>query len=128
LKERSLSEEEGQMKGFGNIGNIMKEAQKQAQKMQAQMEGVQRELKERVVEGSSGGGMVTATMNGRQELLAIKIDPEVVDTDDVEMLEDLVVAAVNQVAKKSKEMYEQEMAKITSGLNIPGLQGGMPFS
>jgi hypothetical protein len=115
------------MKGFGNIGNIMKEAQKQAQKMQAQMEGVQRELKERVVEGSSGGGMVTATMNGRQELLAIKIDPEVVDTDDVEMLEDLVVAAINQVAKKSKEMYEQEMAKVTSGLNIPGLQGGMPF-
>ncbi len=115
------------MKGLGNFGNIMKEAQKQAQKMQAQMEEVQRELKERVVEASSGGGMVTAKMNGRQELLAVKIDPEVVDPKDVEMLEDLVVAAVNQVAKKSREIHEQEMAKITSGLNIPGLSGGLPF-
>lgn len=114
------------MKGFGNFSQIMKEAQKQAQVMQKKMEEMQRELKERVVEASSGGGMVTAKMNGRQELLAVQIDPEVVDPKDVEMLEDLVVAAVNQASKKSQELYEQEMAKLTGGLNIPGLPG-MPF-
>ncbi len=111
------------MKGLGNFGDIMK----QAQKMHKKMEEIQNELKERVVEGSSGGGMVTAKMNGRQELLAVNIDKEVVDPEDVEMLEDLVVAAVNQAAKKSQEMCEQEMAKLTGGLNIPGLPGGMPF-
>lgn len=114
------------MKGFGNFAQIMKEAQKQAQVMQKKMEEMQRELKERVVEASSGGGMVTAQMNGRQELLSVKIDPEVVDPKDVEMLEDLVVAAVNQATKKSQELYEQEMAKLTGGLNIPGLPG-LPF-
>ena len=114
------------MKGFGNFAQIMKEAQKQAQVMQKKMEEMRRELKERVVEGSSGGGMVTAKMNGRQELLSVKIDPEVVDPKDVEMLEDLVVAAVNQASKKSQELYEQEMAKLTGGLNIPGLPG-LPF-
>ncbi|HHT9134697.1 MAG TPA: YbaB/EbfC family nucleoid-associated protein [Candidatus Avalokitesvara rifleensis] len=114
------------MKGFGNFAQIMKEAQKQAQVMQKKMEEMQRELKERVVEGSSGGGMVTAKMNGRQELLSVKIDPEVVDPKDVEMLEDLVAAAVNQASKKSQELYEQEMAKLTGGLNIPGLPG-LPF-
>ncbi|MEE9584009.1 MAG: YbaB/EbfC family nucleoid-associated protein [Candidatus Brocadiales bacterium] len=115
------------MKGFGNFAEIMKEAQKQAQKMHKKMEEMQHELKERVVEASSGGGMVTAKMNGRQALLAVKIDPEVVDPKDVEMLEDLVVAAVNQATKKSQELYEQEMAKLTGGLNIPGLPGGLPF-
>lgn len=114
------------MKGFGNFAQIMKEAQKQAQAMQKKMEEIQHELKERVVEGSAGGGMVTAQMNGRQELLSVKIDPEVVDPEDVEMLEDLVVAAVNQATKKSQELYEQEMAKLTGGLNIPGLSG-LPF-
>ena len=114
------------MKGFGNFAQIMKEAQKQAQVMQKKMEEMQRELKERVVEGSSGGGMVTAKMNGRQELLSVKIDPEVVGPKDVEMLEDLVAAAVNQASKKSQELYEQEMAKLTGGLNIPGLPG-LPF-
>ncbi len=114
------------MKGFGNFSQIMKEAQKQAQAMQKKMEQMQHELKERVVEASSGGGMVTAKMNGRQELLSVKIDPEVVDPNDVEMLEDLVVAAVNQAAKKSQELYEQEMAKLTGGLNIPGLPK-LPF-
>lgn len=111
------------MKGLGNFGDIMK----QAQKMHKKMEEMQNELKERVVEASSGGGMVTAKMNGRQELLAVKIDPEVVDPEDVDMLEDLVVAAVNQAAKKSRELCEQEMAKLTGGLNLPGLPGGMPF-
>lgn len=76
------------MKGFGNIAEMMKQAQKQAQKMQKQMEEIQNDLKERVVEASSGGGMVTVHMNGKQEILSIKIDPEVVDPKDVQMLED----------------------------------------
>lgn len=79
------------MKGFGNIAEMMKQAQKQAQKMQKQMEELQNDLKERVIEASSGGGMVTVHMNGKQEILSIKIDPEVVDPKDVQMLEDIGV-------------------------------------
>lgn len=111
------------MKGFGNIGEMMKQVQKQAQKMQKQMEDVQNELKERIVETSSGGGMVTVHMNGKQEILSIKIDPEVVDPNDVQMLEDLILSAVSQAIKKSQELYQSEMSKITGGLNVPGLQG-----
>ncbi len=112
------------MKGFGNFTEMLREAQKQAQKLQKQMEQVQQELKERVVEASAGGGMVTVHMNGRQELLSIKIDPEVVDPKEVDMLEDLVVAAVNQAIKKSQQMYEEEMGKLTGGMLPPGM---MPF-
>ncbi len=111
------------MKGFGNIAEMMKQAQKQAQKMQKQMEDVQNDLKDRVVEATSGGGMVTVHMNGKQEMLSIKIDPEVVDPEDVQMLEDLILSAVSQAMKKSQELYQSEMAKITGGLNVPGLQG-----
>jgi len=111
------------MKGFGNLGELMKQAQKQAQKMQEKMEVVQQSLKERVVEASSGGGMVTVQMNGKQELLSIKIDPEVVNPNDVQMLEDLILSAVSQAFKKSQELYQAEMGKLTGGLNIPGLQG-----
>ncbi|MCF6158653.1 MAG: YbaB/EbfC family nucleoid-associated protein [wastewater metagenome] len=111
------------MKGFGNIGEMMKQAQKQAQKMQKQMEEIQNELKERVIEASSGGGMVTVHINGKQEILSIKIDPEVVDPKDVQMLEDLILSAVSQAMKKSQELYQSEMEKITGGLNVPGLQG-----
>ncbi|MEW6360024.1 MAG: YbaB/EbfC family nucleoid-associated protein [Planctomycetota bacterium] len=111
------------MTGFGNMGNLMRQAQKQAQKMQKQMEEVQRNLKERVVEGTAGGGMVTAQVNGHKELLNIKIDPEVVDPDDVEMLQDLILAAVNQAMKKAQEIHDSEMQKATGGLNIPGLFG-----
>lgn len=114
------------MKGFGNFAEMIKEAQKQAQKMQKRMDEMQQELRERVVEGTSGGGMVTVHMNGRQEVLSVKIDPEVVDPKDIEMLEDLIVAAVNQAMKKSQQLYEEEMAKLTGGLNIPGLPG-FPF-
>ncbi|HHT9120499.1 MAG TPA: YbaB/EbfC family nucleoid-associated protein [Candidatus Hypogeohydataceae bacterium YC41] len=114
------------MKGFGNFADMLKEAQKQAQKMQKRMEELQQELKERVVEASSGGGMVTVHMNGRQELLNIKIDPEVVNPKEVEMLEDLVVAAVNQAIKKSQQLYEEELSKLTGGLAIPGISG-LPF-
>ncbi len=111
------------MKGMGNIAEMMKQAQKQAQKMQKQMEEIQNDLKERVIEASSGGGMVTVHMNGKQEILSIKIDPEVVDPKDVQMLEDLIVSAVSQAFKKSQELYQSEMGKLTGGLNIPGLPG-----
>ena len=106
------------MKGFGNM-------MKQIKLMQQKMQKIQEELAERKVEGSAGGGMVTAIVNGKQELLEIKIDKEVVDPEDVEMLQDLIVAAVNQALKKSQEMMNEEMAKLTGGLgiNIPGLFG-----
>lgn len=111
------------MSNFGNFGNLMRQAQKQAQKLQKQMEEVQRNLKERVVEGSAGGGMVTAQVNGQKELVAIKIDKEVVDPDDVEMLEDLVLAAVTQAMKKAQEIHDEEMKKMTGGLPMQGLFG-----
>ncbi|MDQ1271599.1 MAG: nucleoid-associated protein EbfC [Planctomycetota bacterium] len=111
------------MKGFGNIAEMMKQAQKQAQKMQKQMEELQNDLKERVVEASSGGGMVTVHMNGKQDILSIKIDPEVVDPKDVQMLEDLILSAVSQALKKSQELYQSEMGKVSGGINVPGMQG-----
>ena len=101
-------------KGFGNI-------MKQAQMMQQKMERLQKELEEREVEATAGGGMVTAIVNGRQQLLSLKIEKGVVDPNDVEMLQDLVVAAVNEAIKKSQAMMQQEMGKITGGFNIPGV-------
>ncbi|MGI6512819.1 MAG: YbaB/EbfC family nucleoid-associated protein [Syntrophomonadaceae bacterium] len=103
--------------GFGNMGKMLK----QAQKIQQEMAKLQEELKERTVEASAGGGVVEVTVSGKQELLAIKIKPEVVDPEDIEMLQDLVLAAVNEGLRKSQEMVADEMAKITGGLNIPGL-------
>ncbi|MDX1779422.1 MAG: YbaB/EbfC family nucleoid-associated protein [Thermodesulfobacteriota bacterium] len=100
-----------------NLGNIMK----QAQKMQAQIAKVQEELADKTVEASAGGGMVTVVVNGKQEVLSIKIESEVVDAQDKEMLQDLVVAAVNEGLRKSQEMVAEEMKKITGGLQIPGL-------
>jgi DNA-binding YbaB/EbfC family protein len=102
---------------FGGMGDILK----QAQDMQKRMAKVQEELKERVVEASAGGGMVTAQANGQQELMAIKISKDCVDPNDLGMLEDLVIAAVNQALKKAKELHEKELGKITGGLNLPGL-------
>jgi len=99
------------------LGNIMK----QAQLMQQKMERMQQELASRQVEASAGGGMVTATVNGRQQLVNLKIEASVVDPGDVEMLQDLVLAAVNEALKKSQDMAQQEMSKLTGGLNIPGL-------
>lgn len=101
-----------------NLGNLMK----QAQKMQEKMGEVQKQLALRTIEASSGGGMVTATVNGGQELVAIKIDPAVVDPKDVDMLQDLVVAAVSEGIRKSKQMVQDEMSKLTAGLglNLPG--------
>ncbi len=94
---------------------------KQAQKMQAKMMRMQEELEEKTVEAASGGGMVTAVVNGKHELISLKIEKEVVDPEDIEMLQDLVVAAVNEGVRKAQEMAQEEMSKITGGLNIPGL-------
>ncbi len=94
---------------------------KQAQKMQAKIMKIQEEMGERSVEASAGGGMVTVTANGKQEILSIRIEPEVVDPEDVEMLQDLVAAAVNEALKKAQEMMAEEMAKVTGGMKIPGL-------
>jgi DNA-binding YbaB/EbfC family protein len=82
---------------------------------------LQEELKKRVVEGSSGGGMVTAFVNGAKEVVKITIDPEVVDPDDVEMLEDLILAAIGSATEKAESMVQEEMKKVTGGLGIPGL-------
>jgi len=99
----------------------MKNLMKQAQQMQAKLARVQEELKGREVEATAGGGMVTAVVNGAQEVLSIKIERDIVNPDDVEMLQDLVRAAVNEALKKSREMVSAEMGKITGGLGIPGL-------
>jgi hypothetical protein len=100
-----------------NLGNIMN----QAKKIQAQLAQIQEEAANKTVEASSGGGMVAVTANGRQEILSIKIEPEVVNPDDVEMLQDLIQAAINDALRKSQEMVSGEMAKVTGGLKIPGL-------
>ncbi len=103
------------MKGIGNI-------MKQAQKMQEEMARVQEKAGEMKTSAASGGGMVTVEANGRQEIVSIKIEPEVIDPEDPEMLQDLVLAAVNEALRKSKEMLQNEMSKITGGMNIPGLE------
>lgn len=104
-------------KGGNQFGNLMK----QAQEMQKKMAQVQEDLANRVVEGSAGGGMVTAQVTGKLKLVALKIDPEVVDPDDVEMLEDLVIAAISQATTKAEEMAQEEMGKVTGGLGMPGM-------
>jgi DNA-binding YbaB/EbfC family protein len=102
------------VKGFGNI-------MKEAQKLQAQMAAMQEEVAKKKVDATAGGGMVTVEANGKQELTAVKIDPEVVNKDDVQMLEDLVLAACNEALRKSRELVQQELGKLTGGLKIPGL-------
>ncbi|HHU69910.1 MAG TPA: YbaB/EbfC family nucleoid-associated protein [Thermoanaerobacterales bacterium] len=107
------------MKGMGgmNMGKMMK----QVQKMQDQMQKLQEELEERTVEATVGGGVVSVTVNGQKELKEIKISPEAVDPDDIEMLQDLIIAAVNEALNKADEMVASEMQKITGGMKIPGL-------
>lgn len=102
-----------------NVQKMMK----QVQKMQAEMAKAQEALAEKTVEATAGGGVVTVTANGHQQILSIKIDPAAVDPDDVEMLEDLVLAAVNEALRRSQEMASEAMAQVTGGLNIPGLPG-----
>ncbi|HBH04400.1 MAG: nucleoid-associated protein, YbaB/EbfC family [Candidatus Rokubacteria bacterium RBG_16_73_20] len=94
---------------------------KEAQRLQQQMAALQEEVGKRKVEATAGGGMVTVEVNGKQEILSIKIDPEVINKDDAQMLEDLVLAACNEALRKSRELVQQELGKLTGGLKIPGL-------
>ncbi len=115
----------GKYKGFSgsgmntnkNVSNVVK----QAQKMQEEMEKVQAEIEEKTVEATAGGGMVTVKVNGKKEIISLKINPEAVDPDDVETLEDLVTVAVNDAIKQAEEMMAEGMSAVTGGLNIPGL-------
>ena len=104
-------------KGFGGRGNLFK----QAQEMQSKLARVQEELARKTVEASSGGGMVRVTVNGQLGLASIKIDPAVINPVEREMLEDLVLAAVNEGLRLAREMAAEEMSKITGGMKIPGL-------
>jgi nucleoid-associated protein EbfC len=104
-------------KGIGGIGNLLK----QAQEMQSRMTKIQEELAQKTVDGSAGGGMVRVTVNGQLALTAIKIDPTVINSEEREMLEDLIMAAVNDGMRKARDMVSTEMSKITGGLKIPGL-------
>jgi hypothetical protein len=94
---------------------------KQAQEMQARLAKLQEELAEKTVEASAGGGMVTVVANGRQEILSVRIEKEVVSPEEIDLLQDLVRAAVNEALSRSREMMAAEMAKITGGMNLPGL-------
>lgn len=100
-----------------DIGKIMK----QAQQLQEKMARLQEELAAKTVEASAGGGMVVATVNGKFELVALRIERDAVNPEDVEMLQDLVVAAVNEGIRRAQEMVSGEMSKLTGGLRIPGL-------
>ena len=102
------------MKGMGKM-------MKQAQQLQAKMLRMQEELGDKTVEASAGGGMIRVVANGRQQIVALEIKQEVVDPDDIDMLQDLVLAAVNDALKRSQEMVSGEMSKLTGGMNIPGL-------
>jgi len=102
------------MKGMGDM-------MKQAQKLQARMLEIQKEMAEKTVESAAGGGMIKVVANGRQQIVSIRIEKEVVNPEDVEMLQDLILAAVNDALTKSQEMVAAEMGKLTGGLSIPGL-------
>ena len=108
-------------KGMGGGPQNMQSMLKQAQKMQEDMANLQAELEEREYDVAAGGGVVNVKINGKKEILSVKIDPEVVDPDDVETLEDLVVAAVNEAIKKVESASAEEMSKITGGMSIPGM-------
>jgi len=100
--------------GMGNL-------QRMAQQMQQEMLRIQAELEATIVNGSAGGGVVAATVTGKQELVSVRIDPSVVDPDDVDMLQDLVIAAVNDALRASRELAEQKMSAVTGGLRLPGM-------
>lgn len=109
-------------KGFpGMMPGNMNQLLKQAQKMQTDMQKMQEELESKEVEASVGGGAVTVKVNGKKEVVDIQIKPEVVDPDDIEMLQDLVLSAVNQALRSVDDMQSSQMNKITGGMNIPGL-------
>lgn len=99
--------------------NMLSNIMKQAQQMQERVKKLQEEAGAKTVEASSGGGMVTVVANGRQEVLSIKIDPSVADPNDIEMLQDLVAAAVNEALRKSQNLMKEEMGKLTAGMGLP---------
>lgn len=99
----------------------MKKMMKQAQQMQAKMEKMQEELEDRTVEATSGGGVVKVVVNGKFQVLDLEIDPDAVDPDDVEMLEDLVLAAINEGMRNVQDMINDEMGDLTGGMNMPGM-------
>ncbi|MDD2353145.1 MAG: YbaB/EbfC family nucleoid-associated protein [Candidatus Caldatribacteriota bacterium] len=99
----------------------MKFLMKQAQQMQKKMEEMKEQLAQKEIKVASGGGMVELVINGQQEIKEIKIDPDIIDPEDKEMLEDLVLAAVNEGVRQSKEMVNEEMSKLTGGMNLPGM-------
>jgi DNA-binding YbaB/EbfC family protein len=105
------------MGGMGNMGNMMK----QVQKMQKDMEKVQNDLEEREYEASAGGGAITAVVNGKKELIKIELDEDIVDSDDIEMLQDLIITSVNAALLKANQDSEKTMGKVTGGMNIPGM-------
>ncbi|MBP3337449.1 MAG: YbaB/EbfC family nucleoid-associated protein [Clostridia bacterium] len=105
------------MGGAPNMNNMIR----QAQKMQAEMEKIQAEVEEKTIETTAGGGMVTVTIKGNKEIVAVKINPEVVDPDDVETLEDLILVAVNDAVKQASDLMEQSMGRVTGNLSMPGL-------
>lgn len=115
----------GRYKGFSgsgmNTNKNMNSVIKQAQKMQEEMEKVQEELEDKTVEATSGGGAVTVQVNGKKEIVSLKIQPDAVDPEDVETLEDLITVAVNDAVKQADEMMAEGMSAVTGGLNIPGL-------
>lgn len=99
------------------LGDLMK----QAQKLQAKMMALQEELAGKTVEATAGGGMVSVVVNGKQEIISLKIDPEVVDRQEIEMLQDLIIAAVNDGVRRAQQIWSEEMKKLTGGMAIPGL-------
>ena len=99
----------------------MSKLMKQAQQLQTKMAQLQEELGEKTIEATSGGGMVKVVANGKQQILSIQVEKEVVDPEDVEMLQDLIVAAVNEALSRSQAMVNEEMGKLTGGMNIPGM-------
>lgn len=105
---------------FGNMGN-MANMMKKVQKLQADMAKLQEELKTRTLEATAGGGAVKVMVNGDKQVLSIKIDPSAVDPEDIEMLEDMITAAVNEAIKKVDDMMAQEMGKLTGGMKLPGM-------
>jgi DNA-binding YbaB/EbfC family protein len=107
--------------GFPGMGGNMNSLMKQAQKFQQQMEEMQKDLGNKKFEASVGGGAVVAIANGKRQLVEVKIKPEVVDPDDVEMLQDLIISACNEALKKAEDETSNEMGKLTGGLNMPGL-------
>ena len=107
--------------GFPGMGGNMQQLARQAQKLQQQMLKVQEEVEAREFSASAGGGMVSVTVNGKKEILGLEIKPEAVDPDDIEMLQDMILAAANEALREAGETVEREMGKLTGGMGIPGL-------